>query len=187
MGATGLGGLALDLDGDALGAGVLLLLGVLLDALQEVVTGAGGTDVLDADVDALLDVAAPDLLVDDDTDGRLGDVVDDTSLSVVDLVGHTAQLSVKRPSATNCSDPANSSGHGKLNIVLPLLNGTVDLDINNVTDANFAQLVPSFARYSISMSGGDEPVLAQVGAQLDHTLLAEIPAEGILKSTTRHG
>ena len=90
-GVTGLSGLALNLDGGAGGAGVLLLLGVLLDAPQEVVTRAGGGDVLDADVEALLDVAAPDLLVDDDADGGLGDAVDDTGLSVVDLVRHTMQ------------------------------------------------------------------------------------------------
>ena len=88
-GVTGLSGLTLDLDGGAGGGGILLLLGVLLDSAQEVVSAAGGLDVLDLDVDALLDVATPDLLVDNDTDGALGDVVDNASLAVVDLVGHT--------------------------------------------------------------------------------------------------
>jgi hypothetical protein len=85
-GLAGLVGLALEEDGGALLLGLALLLGVGLDADYELLEGAGEADVLDAEVDALLDVAVADLLVDDDTDSGLGHVVDDTSLAVVVLV-----------------------------------------------------------------------------------------------------
>jgi hypothetical protein len=83
-------GLTLDLNNGAAGLGLTLGLGVSLDSAEEVLTRSGLRDVLDSDVDSLLDVSVLDLLVDDDTDSGLGDVVDDTSLSMVDLEGHTA-------------------------------------------------------------------------------------------------
>lgn len=86
---TGTDGLALQVDVDTLLLGLALLDGVLLDTVDELLTGAGVLDVLDADVDALLEVAVADALVQEDTDGGLGNVVDNTGLSVVDLVGHT--------------------------------------------------------------------------------------------------
>ena len=86
---AGLSGLSLQVKVGALLLSQALLLGVLLDTLDEVLTGAGVLDVLDADVDTLLDVAVVDDLIEEDTDGGLGHVVDDTGLTVEDLVGHT--------------------------------------------------------------------------------------------------
>ena len=57
----GLGWQALQVDVDALGLGLRPLLGVLLDAPDEVVAGSGLADVLDTDVDALLHVSVADL------------------------------------------------------------------------------------------------------------------------------
>lgn len=71
-----------------LGLGLLHLLGVLLNTRQEVLTRAGQPDVFDPDVNALLDVAIADLLVEDDADSGFSNVVDDSSLAVVDLVRH---------------------------------------------------------------------------------------------------
>lgn len=88
---TGTNSLALQVDVDALLLGLTLLEGVLLDTVDELLAGAGVLDVLNADADALLEVAVVDALVEEDTDGGLGDVVDDTGLTVVNLVGHTVQ------------------------------------------------------------------------------------------------
>lgn len=66
--------------------GLALLGRVLLDTSDELLPRARVTDVLDADVDALLDVAVADLSVEDDADSGLGDVVDDAGLAMVDLV-----------------------------------------------------------------------------------------------------
>lgn len=90
---TGHDGLALQVDVDTLGLGLTLLDSVLLDTVDELLTGARVLDVLDADADALLDVAVVDALVQEDTDRRLGHVVDNTGLAVVDLVGHTVHIS----------------------------------------------------------------------------------------------
>jgi len=166
-GVTGEARCSLDRDDGAVGLGLLLGSGVVLDTLDEVLARPREVDVLDPDVDALLDVPVLDLLVDDDADGRLGDVVDNTGLAVVDLVGHT------------------------------LLDGTVGLDVNDVTDpaqdvvlalllrsapitiiTRFQSPPAPFASmwwWSIFV-----PVLSEVGGQVDHTLLPEVPGEGIL-------
>lgn len=87
--------LALQVDVGSVDLGLGLEGSVGLDTADELLAGAGEGDVLNAEVDALLDVAVLDLLVDDDTDGGLGNVVDDTSLSVVNLVWHTmAEISM---------------------------------------------------------------------------------------------
>ena len=61
---------------------------ILFDSVQKLLATAGEGDVLDADVDALFDVAVADALVDDDADGGFRDVVDDAGFAMVDFVGH---------------------------------------------------------------------------------------------------
>ena len=92
VGVTGLDGLSLQVQVDTLLLSLALLDGGLLDTVDELLTGAGVGDVLDTDVKALLEVAVADTLVDDDADGGLGHVVDDTGLAVVVLVGKTAAI-----------------------------------------------------------------------------------------------
>lgn len=69
--------------------GLPLLLSVALNTVDKLSPALGVVDVFDANVDTLLEIAVADLLVDDNTKGGPGDVVNNTSLTVVDLVGHT--------------------------------------------------------------------------------------------------
>ena len=68
--------------------GLPLLLCVLLDSVQELFSGSRQCDVFHADIDTLLDVPVADFLVDNDADGRFGNVVDHTGLAMVDFEGH---------------------------------------------------------------------------------------------------
>jgi hypothetical protein len=151
-GLAGLVSLALEEDGGALLLGLALLLGVGLDADDELLTRAGEADVLDTEVDALLDVAVADLLVDDDTNSGLGHVVDDTSLAVVVLVTGYVLVIVE----IALSLAAFVSGPDGEDLRHALLDGTVADDIDDVTDL----------------------VLTKVGGQSDHALLLEIAGEG---------
>lgn len=185
---AGLSGLSLQVEVDTLLASLELLLGVLLDTADEVLTGAGVLDVLEANVDALLDVAVVDNLVQEDTDGGLGHVVDDTGLTVEDLVGHTidhlefqrkgfldtgiSQIAVKGRDFTNprCTAPLTW-----ISTMSPTL------------EENYRQiLAPSKTfRFFNQVSGfvsGSVPVGLQVGRGTNLTMFLEVTREGILLS-----
>ncbi|QFZ30149.1 hypothetical protein EJF18_70223 [Clavispora lusitaniae] len=81
--------LSLQRDLFTLGLGFLLQGSVGLDSVQELLTTSRVLDVLDSQVDLLLNVSVTNNLVDDDTDSRLGDVENDTGLTLVVLVRHT--------------------------------------------------------------------------------------------------
>jgi len=87
--SSGLGGDSLD--GDELTTFLVSALDfiVLVDAVDEGGSRSGHADVLNADMESLGDDAASNTLVDDDTDGVLGDIEDNASLAVVELEGHT--------------------------------------------------------------------------------------------------
>lgn len=99
-----LGWLSLELNVLTLGLGLTLQSSVLLDSVQEFLTALRVLDVLNTEVDTLLEVSVTNNLVDDDTNRGLGNVIDDTSSTLVPLVWHT------------------------------LLDSTVTLDIDNVAD-----------------------------------------------------
>lgn len=68
--------------------------------------------------------------------------------------------------------------------VLPLLNGTVDLDIDDVSDPGVLLVVVSQLRIAKNPAA-DVLVLLEVGREPDHTLLPEIPGEGVSSTSTK--
>lgn len=92
VGLARLRGLTLQVDLHPLFLGLTVLGGVLLDSVDEVLAGSGVGDVFDADVDALLDVAVADDLVEDDSQGGFGYVVYHSGFAVVPFVRHTIQF-----------------------------------------------------------------------------------------------
>lgn len=124
-----------------------LLLCVLLNPVQELLSRSRQVDVLDTDVDALLYVAISHFLVDYDADSSAGDIVYDAGLPVVDFVGHA------------------------------FLHGAVGFDVDDIT--NSVEVISSRCRFS----KGLEFVLvwSEVCAHRNHTLLSELPGEGILR------
>ena len=105
-------------------------------------------DVLDADVDALLDVAVADDFVEDDADGAGGHVVDYAGFAVVDFVG----LSLREVLVW--------VGVGVVTGVLwpyhALLDCAIRYDVDDVADL----------------------VFSEVGGEFDVALLLEVPREG---------
>jgi len=109
-GLTGLDGLPLQVHVLSSSLCSPLLLSIGLDTVNELLSALGVFDVLNADVHTLLDVSVADELVEDDSEGGLGDVVDNTGLTVVDLVGHT------------------------------LLNSTIGLDVDNIANMELCKV-----------------------------------------------
>jgi len=80
---------SLDIDVGASGLGVLDGSVVSNNTVEETLTRFGVLDVFNADIDTFWDDTSTNLLVDDDTDGSLGNVENTSSGTVVDLVWHT--------------------------------------------------------------------------------------------------
>merc|ERR1712072_957998 len=89
---------------ESLGLGLLFDNLVILDAGQELITALGVLDMLNAEVDALLNNTVTNTLVYSDTNGVGSDIVDNTSLAMVELVGHALLYSTV---ALNIDDVAD--------------------------------------------------------------------------------
>jgi hypothetical protein len=123
---------SLEVESDTSSLGFLLLLSVGLDTVQEFLTALGVSDVFNTDINTLFNVAVTNDLVNNNTDRGLGNVVDDTSTTVVELVRHT------------------------------LLDSSISLDVNNVTDL----------------------VSLQVGGERDDTMFSEVTREHVTSTST---
>lgn len=80
---------SLGVDLDTVDLGLSLLGVVLAHSSLEGLTALRSADVLNSDVNSLGDNSASVLLVDDNSDGVLGDIEHTAGLTVVELVGHT--------------------------------------------------------------------------------------------------
>lgn len=89
---------------------------VLLNSALKLLLALGRSDVLDSDRESLGDQAIANLLVDDDTDGSLRDVPNLTSLSVVELIGHS---------------PVNRRIHHNVHVVTQLVLPSVHIQRNH--------------------------------------------------------
>ena len=87
---TGSFGNTLGVDLLSLLLGLTLELVILLDTLDESLTGEGLADVLNADMETLGDNAGVNAFVHNDTDGTSGDIEDTAGFAVVVLVEHAA-------------------------------------------------------------------------------------------------
>jgi hypothetical protein len=111
----------------AFGFSLSLSFGIRLDTTQELKTAFGVFNVLNADVDSLLNVSVSDLLVDDHTDRGLGDIVDDTSFTII-IRARLVLSGFGIAAYRICNLPlVVFVGH-------TLLDGSVGLDINNISD-----------------------------------------------------
>jgi len=88
-GLSRLEGNSLGVDLDTSGLGLSLLGVVLSHSSLEGFTALTSADMLNSDVNSLGDDSASVLLVDDNTDGVLGNIEDATGLSMIEFVGHT--------------------------------------------------------------------------------------------------
>jgi len=89
MGLAGLDGLPLYAHPGARIMSLLQFFRVILDTTQKIVTAFRMPNVFNADVDTLLEEAIANALVEDNTNRRLCNIVDDTSATVVKFVWHT--------------------------------------------------------------------------------------------------
>ena len=98
--------------------------------------------------------------------------------SAAEPVGHahsqTAKKIVRR---------SGLSRGGGVRFRLPLLDGTVDLDVDDITDPANDRLAPN-SQFDEGSSGGcNLLVLLEVGREPDHTLLPELPGEGVSRTS----
>ena len=87
---------------------------VALHALEELLPALRVTNVLNADVHSLFDIAIPDHLIHNDTNSMGSDIVDNARSPVVELVRHTLLLGSVRLDVNDIADPVVKKERRKL-------------------------------------------------------------------------